>query len=322
MASHPYAIIMKSIATLTAIIIITTSAASVAEQPEEIRYEGSIPPRTHIEIPYGPHERNVLDFWQAAADEPAPLVLVIHGGGWNGGSKEMLNRHIDPFALLDAGISIAAINYRLIPQSTETPPVKAPMHDAARALQFLRSKAAEWKIDPTRIGATGGSAGGCTSLWLAYRDDLADPESDDPVARQSTRLTCAAVKFPQTTLDPAQMKEWIPNSRYGGHAFGKKDFAHFLAERKNILPWIAEYSPYDLASKDDPPVALYYPTPPAMGEAQNDPTHSANFGVGLKRRCDELGIPCEFVHTGNDEEQRKARTEFLIRHLNKQQPAE
>jgi len=68
-----------------------------------------------------------------------------------------------------------------------------PLGDAARALQFVRSKAAEWNIDKTRIGATGGSAGACSSLWLAFHDDLADPKSSDPVARESTRLLCAAV---------------------------------------------------------------------------------------------------------------------------------
>lgn len=47
------------------------------------------------------------------------------------------------------------------------PPVKVPLHDAARALQFVRSKAAEWNIDKQRIGAAGGSAGACSSLWLA-----------------------------------------------------------------------------------------------------------------------------------------------------------
>ena len=95
-----------------------------------------------------------------------------------------------------------------------------PLHDAARALQFVRSKAGEWNIDKQRIGASGGSAGACSSLWLALHDDLADPQSDDPVARESTRLWCAAVSGAQTTLDPQQMKEWTPNSRYGGHAFG------------------------------------------------------------------------------------------------------
>ncbi len=120
--------------------------------------------------------------------------------------------------------------------------MKAPLHDAARASQFVRSNAAEWNLDKQRIGATGGSAGTCSSLWLAFHDDLADLKSDDPVARESTRLWCAAVNGAQTTLDPQQMKEWPPNIRYGGHAFGKGSFAQFLAERESILPWIAEYS--------------------------------------------------------------------------------
>jgi acetyl esterase/lipase len=68
------------------------------------------------------------------------------------------------------------------------------MLDGGRAVQFARSKAKEWNIDKARIAATGGSAGAGISLWLAFRDDLADPKSDDPVARESTRLTCAAVR--------------------------------------------------------------------------------------------------------------------------------
>jgi hypothetical protein len=135
-------------------------------------------------------------------------------------------------------------------------------------LQFVRSKAAEWNIDKRRIGATGGSAGACSSLWLAFHDDLADPANDDPIARESTRLWCAAVTGAQTTLDPQQMKEWTPNSRYGAHAFGLGSFAQFLAAREQILPWIAEYSPYALVSADDPPVSLYYNAPPAIGQDQ------------------------------------------------------
>jgi iduronate 2-sulfatase len=151
-------------------------------------YEGDVPIPTKVGIKYGDHPRHILDFWQAEADKPTPLVLVIHGGGWRGGSKERMARFADARALLDAGISVAAINYRLMRHAADvTPPVKAPMHDSARALQFIRTQAKAWNIDPTRIGLAGGSAGACTSLWLAYHDDLADPTSDDPVARQSTR---------------------------------------------------------------------------------------------------------------------------------------
>ncbi|MEO2047672.1 MAG: hypothetical protein ABGX16_13990 [Pirellulales bacterium] len=56
------------------------------------------------------------------------------------------------------------------------------MHDAARALQLVRSKATEWNIDKQRIGASGGSAGACSSLWLAFHPDMANPASSDPVA--------------------------------------------------------------------------------------------------------------------------------------------
>jgi acetyl esterase/lipase len=80
-------------------------------------YDKSVPKPTHSEVKYGPHERNVLDFWQAESDKPTPLVLVIHGGGWQGGSKKWVHRFADVQALLDAGISVAANNYRMIPQA-------------------------------------------------------------------------------------------------------------------------------------------------------------------------------------------------------------
>src|SRR5262249_58169250 len=99
-------------------------------------------------------------------------------------------------------------------------PFKSPLQDAARALQFVRSRAKEWNIDKKRIGATGGSAGGCSSLWLAFHDDMADPDSKDPIARESTRLYCAAVNGAQTTLDPKILREGMPNYRYGAHAVG------------------------------------------------------------------------------------------------------
>src|SRR5262245_37815204 len=149
----------------------------------------------------GPHERNVLDFWQAKSDKPTPLVFCIHGGGWRGGDKSGYYGQVKTF--LDNGISVVTINYRLIGAPGDdqkvSPPVKAPLEDAARALQFVRSKAGDWNIDKKRIGATGGSAGGASSLWLAFHDDMADPKSSDPVLRESTRLYCAAVNGAQVS---------------------------------------------------------------------------------------------------------------------------
>lgn len=277
-------------------------------------YTPNLPQPSQSEIRYGKHERNVLDFWKAESISPAPVAFVIHGGGWKGGSKERLDRFADPIALLQAGISVVAINYRYV-TSDESPPVKAPLHDAARALQFVRSKAKEWNINKNRIGAAGGSAGACSSLWLAFHDDLADPKNKDPILRESSRLQCAAVTGAQTTLDPKQMKEWTPNSKYGGHAFGLHPFDAFLKNRKEIMPWIKEYSPFANVTEDDPPIFLQYKSPPALGHVQKDPTHTSNFGIKLQEHCIANGVKCELYYPNGPKTTHTDTTAFLISQL-------
>jgi acetyl esterase/lipase len=275
------------------------------------------PAPTEANVRYGDHERNVLDFWKADSKSPAPLLFFIHGGGWLNGDKA----GIAVERYLKAGISVVSINYRFTSQAGDvSPPVKAPLSDAARALQFVRSKADAWNIDKSRIAASGGSAGACSSLWLAFHPDMANPTSSDPIARESTRLFTAAVTGAQTTLDPQQMKEWTPNSRYGGHAFGfrgdssKKlsQFEEFLAGRDSILPWIAEYSPYALVSSDDPPVYLQYAQAPALGQPEKDPTHTANFGVKLMEHCKSNSVSCELFYPGAPGNPRKSTADYLI----------
>ena len=297
-----------------------TSKVGVQERKSEVSegYASSVPTPTIQNVQYGKHARNVVDIWQAEEKNPTPLVLVIHGGGWRGGSKERVDRFVDVQVLLNAGISVAALNYRFVDQAIQEnvePPVKAPLHDAARCLQFIRSKSNPWNIDPTKIAATGGSAGACSSLWLAFHDDLCGPTSDDPVARQSTRLCCAAVKGAQTSLDPKQMKDWTPNSKYGGHAFGFLDFKTFLKSRDTILPLLAEYSPYSLVTKGDPPVYLIYSASPSLGQDQRDPTHTSNFGVKLKDHCQENEVPCELVYPGAPDILHADTTAFLVEKL-------
>ncbi len=292
----------------------TKPAAPKKAAPQKVYPKNPVP--THAEVRYGQFERNVLDFWHAKSDQPTPLLFFIHGGGWMGGDKAGIA--VEPY--LKAGISVVSINYRYISQAQDVvPPVKAPLHDAARALQFVRSKAAEWNIDKQRIGASGGSAGACSSLWLAFHDDLADLKSADPVARESTRLWCAAVMGAQTTLDPKQMREWTPNSRYGGHAFAEgtkfKAFDDFIAGRESILPFIAEYSPYALVTHDDPPVYLFYNVAPALGQEQKDPTHTSNFGVKLQEHCQEVGTHCELVYPGATEVKHAQVLDYLVARL-------
>jgi acetyl esterase/lipase len=303
----------------------TAEGKKVKAAKKQVSYHASVPAPTLSGVRYGAHERNVLDFWRAESDAPTPLVFVIHGGGWVGGSKERLDRFADTAALLEAGISVVAINYRFTRQAAESgvePPVKAPLHDAARALQFVRSMAGDWNVDKERIGAAGGSAGACSSLWLAYHDDLADPKSNDPIARESSRLWCAAVTGAQTSLDPKQMRDWTPNSRYGGHAFGLRDFAQFHADRDNIMPWIKEYSPYALVSADDPSVYLIYSRPPALGQEEKDPTHTANFGLKLQEHCAAIGVDCDLVYPGATKVNHETPTDYLIATLKREKKSD
>lgn len=288
------------------------------------------PAPTFQDFAYGTHGRQTLDFYKAGSERPTPLVVHIHGGGWINGDKADVPG-LDQY--LKAGISVASINYRYTWQAQQDgiePPVKAPFEDAVRAIQTLRSKASEWNIDKTRIAATGRSAGACTSLWIAMHDDLADPANPDPIARESSRLNCAAVDAAQTSLDPKQLREWTPNSRYGGHAFGITDiskphdtkgrdskFQEFFDRRESILHWIREYSPIEQASGDDPPVYLIYGNQPAIGKNQGDPTHTANNGVKLQEKLESLGVPCELVYPAAPDIEHKDIVSYLTKRLTK-----
>lgn len=253
---------------------------------------------THANVSYGPHERNVLDLWLAKSDRPAPLVVFIHGGGFVGGSKEQINAR-ELRELLDAGISVAALNYRLLAQA----PLPAAHQDAARAVQFLRSKAGEWNLDKTRFGGFGGSAGAQLVMYLAFHDDLADPASGDPVARESSRLACVAPNAGQITMD---MKWW--NQHVPGHAeqarhrrsnkelFGTDDEAAAM----KINAGLAAIS---LISKDDPPVFMSYSMAPgsalpADNTQMNWIIHHIIHGIELKKRCDELGVEAHLKYPG------------------------
>lgn len=285
-------------------------------------------PATFTDLPYGKHFRQTMDVWLAQSDKPTPLVFYLHGGGWAAHDKTDIHQHLDVRAFLDAGISVASVNYRLLQDANAAnvnPPLQWPLEDAARALQFLRAKAGGWNVDKHRIGACGVSAGGCSSLWLALHDEMAETQSDDPIARESTRLFCAAGKAPQTSLDPRQLREWIPNYEYGGRAFGfpgatrPDSFSPYLAARDSILLHIERYSPIEHASHDDPPVFMEFPAQdkaPVSGAEQTDPTHSAVSGLMLQRKLQSLGVPSELRYRGDGKTDDAGMQQFLTRQLN------
>ncbi|MFC1715259.1 alpha/beta hydrolase fold domain-containing protein [Candidatus Poribacteria bacterium] len=246
---------------------------------------------THRNIPYGPHERNVIDLYLAQPERPSPLYVFIHGGGFQGGDKSNIPQEMLE-GFLEIGISVAAINYRL--SGTDSYP--AAMQDSAYAMQFLRYGAKEWNLDTTRVAAGGGSAGGGITFWIGFRHDLADPNSDDPVKRQSTRLTCIASWNTQASYDPNFIRTIISGGAYAHIAlqrFFRVSPEEFETPRAKKV--FAEASAINYVSKDAPPVFLWYPLPdlPMTPDLDaNAGIHHPKFGQILKERMDELGVEC------------------------------
>ena len=277
-----------------------------------------LPPPTHADVPYGPHERHVLDFWTAEpgrAGTPTPLLVFIHGGGFRQGDKRLLA----PAQLerwRDAGISVAAINYRL----SQHAPAPAPFQDGARAIQFLRTRAAGWRFDPRRLAASGGSAGAGISLWIGFSDDMADPTSDDPVARQSTRLSCLLVRNGQTSYDTRFIRRHIAGPAYRVDAL-KQLFRLEEGEAEHPPPEKAalmeQTAAINLVGPGAPPVYLTYAqehTPTTPETPENAGIHHPTFGYLLKEKMDALGIEC-VVRCGVTPPGAPDEIDWLLRHL-------
>jgi hypothetical protein len=258
--------------------------------------QGADKPAPSKTVSYGPHERNTLDFWQAESDEPTPLLLFIHGGGFTGGSKASVHSDLVR-AMLKAKISVASLDYRLLSDA----PLPAAHYDCRRALQFLRSKAEEWNLDKTRVGAIGKSAGAQIAMYLAFHDEMAQPTGEDPVERESTRLVCVATQGGQTTMD---VKWWL--NRIPGYETPHRNFLEYFGAKttEEYSEKVGEVAALSLISKDDPPIFMSYGMPPD-GAVPSDPdrasqwkVHHVVFGVELKKKMDALGIEAELEYPG------------------------
>jgi len=252
---------------------------------------------TYADVSYGPHAMNVLDMWIAEGDGPRPLLVYIHGGGWTGGDKKQDPKRFLPF--MEQGISYAAVNYRLTGQA----PLPAPVHDAARAIQFLRSKAEEWNIDKNRIALTGGSAGACTSMWILLHDDLADPDAEDPVLRESTRVSGAAVAGGQTSIDPKVIEPWLGpkvlDHRMINMAVGEPTMEGALKNYKQHQALYEEFSPYNHLDGDDPPLLMTYGNNMKLpSENAGHGIHHPVYGVKMKEKADQCGHECHLLIPG------------------------
>ncbi len=200
------------------------------------------------DVPYGPHKAQAVDVYLPKSEKPAPVMIQIHGGGWRAGSKKQVPSFLKQ-AVGQGWLAVVSVEYRF----TDVAVHPAQTNDCLRAIQFVRSRAKEWKIDPSRLGVTGGSAGGHLSMFVATHPDLADPDSDDPVARQSSRAQCS-VPFagPSDWSLLSSIRHDHPAYRQLiGHEPGTP-FAKMKEERMRSV------SPLTYVSADDPPMMIVH----------------------------------------------------------------
>jgi acetyl esterase/lipase len=134
--------------------------------------EGTTALRDLAYVPDG-GPRRTLDLYLPKADGPLPLIIWVHGGGWEAGNKE----HPKALRFLSRGYAVASINYRL----SQTAPFPAQIQDCKAAVRYLRSIAKGNNIDPDRFGAWGESAGGHLVALLGTCEETA---FDEPATEQ------------------------------------------------------------------------------------------------------------------------------------------
>jgi acetyl esterase/lipase len=117
-------------------------------------------------------------------DGPFPAIVCIHGGGFRAGSRQgydgLCNR------LAQQGYVALTVSYRLAPKYQ----FPAAIHDVKAAVRWLRANAKQYKVDPARIGITGGSAGGHLAQFLGVTADVKQFEGTGGNAEQSSRVAC------------------------------------------------------------------------------------------------------------------------------------
>lgn len=252
---------------------------------------------TLADVHYGPHERHVLDFFEAATSGPAPVLIYFHGGDFREGDKRSFRNMADKY--LRAGISVVSANYRFSQDAI----YPAAMLDGARVVQFLRWKTEEWHVDPAKIAASGVSAGGTLAVWMATHDELAKPQSDDPVARISTRIACVSATNAATSMDPVFLDKHFGAPDFGAMLafFGVRTREELFAVRRRKQALNA--SAIKHVSKEDPPVFLDYsgaltPTPLPSGAEFSVWIYHPRFGELFKEAYDRMGLECHFYHAG------------------------
>ena len=145
-----------------------------------------------------PEDIPSIQLYQPSADKATGAAIVVcPGGGYRALAPH--EGHDIAVWLNSLGVTAVVLKYRLGPKYQHP----AMMNDALRAIRFTRAKAAEWKIDPNRVGIMGFSAGGHLASTAATHFDAGDPNASDLIEKMSSRPDVAILCYPVITMtDP------------------------------------------------------------------------------------------------------------------------
>ncbi len=211
-----------------------------------------------------------IDVYRPDDERVLPAVLMVHGGGWTGGSKEGMRSLAK--ALAARGWVTACASYRLAGQA----PFPAAVHDVKAAVRWLREQAGEHGVDPQRVGAVGGSAGGHLVGMVATTADRLLEESDGAWAGQSSRLGAAVLMG--AGVDQLARALESPKPIASQLIF----FGGPVTEKREIY---RQASPFHQLTKACPPLLF-------LDGEKDDP--GARY-VTMRQRMDELGLAHELA---------------------------
>jgi acetyl esterase/lipase len=289
-----------------------------------------VPNKFAANIQYSNSSATVFDILLAKGDAPAPLVVFIHGGGFRQGDKKGFYQRFPAEAkqLLDHGYGVATISYRFMTDGPNG--VMNSLADMRRCIQFIRYHARELHVDPSRIGCLGISAGAGGSIWLAVHDDMADPSSSDPVARESTRISAVAAINPQSSYDIFRWDEIFdapfhfrpsedPKMRQEMLTAYAADRFSDLQSQPALIALRKDLDMLGMMDPSDPPMWLYCENPGDAPKKVNATLHHPLHVVALKDAATTHGVSvvADAPGEGLRPAQKESFTEFFEQQLDK-----
>jgi acetyl esterase len=137
-----------------------------------------------------------MDFYAPRGSGPHPIAIIVHGGGYVGGTSKNGSEAYCADFLAPAGYAVFSINYRLAPKY----PYPYMVYDVERAVRYIRHNAKEWNGQPDRIALIGGSAGGFLSNMVGLLNVSGNPSAVDPVERESAKVQAVVTLFAQSSF--------------------------------------------------------------------------------------------------------------------------